>query len=261
MIYLRQIKLDDPELVTGNVEELKYPYRAAAVRYLESLVFSKPVTFLVGENGAGKSTLLEAVMFKYEERDENEPGMLYDGQEGLKTLANVLPEHIRLIEERRPRSHFFFRAESFFDYASQIDAKSQSDIRKYGRDYTSGAYGGRRLLEQSHGESFLNTFLHFTKPNSFYILDEPEAALSPQRQLALLVRMHELVDQGCQLIISTHSPILMAYPDADIYSIEEDGARITPYQETEHYQLTRYFLTHTEQMLHELGIKQRTWKQ
>lgn len=87
-----------------------------------------------------------------------------------------------------------------------------------------------------------------------YILDEPEAALSPQRQLSLLVRIKELVDQGCQLIISTHSPILMAYPGADIYNIDEDGARLTSFEETEHYQLTKYFLTHTEQMLRELGI-------
>ena len=101
----------------------------------------------------------------------------------------------------------------------------------------------------------LSTFLNYAGRNTLFILDEPEAALSPQRQLALLVRIHELVAQGCQLIISTHSPIIMAYPDADIYSIEEDGAHISPYEETQHYQLTKYFLTHTEQMLRELGLR------
>lgn len=252
MIYLKQIKLTNPQEISGPVEDMKYPYQAAAVRYLESFVFRKPVTFLVGENGVGKSTLLEAVMYKYKERDENSPGMLYDGKEGLKVLANVLPEFLRLVENQKPVNHFFFRAESFFDHASQIDAQSIEDIKRYGRDYTMKAYGGRRLLEQSHGESFLNTFLNYCGPNTFYILDEPEAALSPQRQLALLVRIHELVAQNCQLIISTHSPILMAYPDADIYSIDEEGVHITPYKETEHYQLTKYFLTHTEQMLQEL---------
>lgn len=252
MIYLKQIKLTDPALVEGPVEELKYPYRAAAVRHLESLVFRHPITFLIGENGAGKSTLLEAVMYKYEARDEHAPGMLNDGIEALKTLANVLPDNIRLIESARASDHFFFRAESFFDHASEIDAKSMRDIERYGRDYSLGRYGGRRLLEQSHGESFLSTFLNYGDRNMLYILDEPEAALSPQRQLSLLVRMKELADQGCQLIISTHSPILMAYPGADIYMIDEEGARLTPYEETEHYQLTRYFLTHTEQMLKEL---------
>lgn len=252
MIYLKQIKLNDPRLVEGSVEELKYPYRAASVRHLESIVFHQPVTFLVGENGIGKSTLLEAVMHKYEAHDENEQGMLNDGREGLKTYANVLPDNIRLIETARPDEHFFFRAESFFEFAREIDSRSFEDIRKYGRDYTAKRFGGRRLLEQSHGESFLNTFLHYGGRNMFYILDEPEAALSPQRQLALLVRIKELVNNNCQLIISTHSPILMAYPGAEIYLIDEEGARLTSYEETEHYQITKYFLTHTNQMLQEL---------
>lgn len=255
MIYLKQAQLLNPAEVEGPVEELKYPFRAAAVRYIESIVFRKPVTFLVGENGAGKSTLLEGIMFKYEERDEDSQGMLYDGKEAWKSYSNVLPQCIRLIEERKSFDHFFFRAESFFEHAAEIDAKSMKDILNYGRDYSMAAYGGRRLLEQSHGESFLSTFLNYAGRNTLFILDEPEAALSPQRQLALLVRIQELVAQGCQLIISTHSPIIMAYPGADIYSIDEDGAHITPYEETQHYQLTKYFLTHTEQMLRELGIK------
>ena len=254
MVYLKQIKLINPEEVSGPVEDLKYPYRAAAVRYMDRLVFTKPVTFLVGENGIGKSTLLEAVMYKYEMRDEEAQGMLNDGDESHKVLANVLPDQIRLMEVRKPDDHFFFRAESFFDHAREIDARSMRDILKYGRDYSLGRYGGRRLLEQSHGESFLNTFLNYGERNMLYILDEPESALSPQRLLSLLVRIKELVDQGCQLIISTHSPILMAYPGADIYNIDEDGARLTPFEETEYYQLTKYFLTHTEQMLRELGI-------
>ena len=113
MIYLKQVKLTNPAEVEGPVEDLKYPFRAAAVRYIESIVFRKPVTFLVGENGAGKSTLLEGIMFKYEERDENKQGMLYDGKEAWKSYSNVLPQCIRLIEERKPFDHFFFRAESF----------------------------------------------------------------------------------------------------------------------------------------------------
>ena len=201
---------------------------------------------------AGKSTLLEAMMSKYEERDEEEPGMLYDGTEAYKIYANVLPEHIKLIETRKPEKHFFFRAESFFNHAAELDRQAQLELRKYSKIYAYKAYGGRSLLEQSHGESFLSAFLNYASRNTLFILDEPEAALSPQRQLALLVRIHELVNNGCQLIISTHSPILMAYPNADIYAIDDTGAHITPYEETEHYQLTKYFLTHTEQMMKEL---------
>ena len=234
MIYLKQVKLLDPDLVAGDPEELKYPYKAPAVRFTESFIFRKPVTFLVGENGAGKSTLLEAMMSKYEERDEEEPGMLYDGTEAYKIYANVLPEHIKLIETQKP------------------EKQAQLELRKYSRIYAYKAYGGRSLLEQSHGESFLSAFLNYASRNTLFILDEPEAALSPQRQLALLVRIHELVNNGCQLIISTHSPILMAYPNADIYAIDDTGAHVTPYEETEHYQLTKYFLTHTEQMMKEL---------
>ena len=231
MIYLKQVKLLDPDLVAGDPEELKYPYKAPAVRFTESFIFRKPVTFLVGENGAGKSTLLEAMMSKYEERDEEEPGMLYDGTEAYKIYANVLP---------------------FFNLVAELDRQAQLELRKYSRIYAYKAYGGRSLLEQSHGESFLSAFLNYASRNTLFILDEPEAALSPQRQLALLVRIHELVNNGCQLIISTHSPILMAYPNADIYAIDDTGAHVTPYEETEHYQLTKYFLTHTEQMMKEL---------
>ena len=104
MIYLKQVKLTNPAEVEGPVEDLKYPFRAAAVRYIESIIFRQPVTFLVGENGAGKSTLLEGIMFKYEERDENKQGMLYDGKEAWKSYSNVLPQCIRLIEERKPSS-------------------------------------------------------------------------------------------------------------------------------------------------------------
>mgnify|MGYP000367504335 CR=1 FL=1 len=107
-------------------------------------------------------------------------------------------------------------------------------------------------MEQSHGESFLCAFLNYASRNTLFILDEPEAALSPQRQLALLVRIHELVNNGCQLIISTHSPILMAYPNAAFTPSMIPEPHVTPYEETEHYQLTKYFLTHTEQMMKEL---------
>lgn len=107
MVYLKQIKLINPDEVSGPVEDLKYPYKAAAVRYMDELVFTRPVTFLVGENGIGKSTLLEAVMYKYERRNEDLQGMLNDGDESHKVLANVLPDQIRLVEVRKPDDYFF----------------------------------------------------------------------------------------------------------------------------------------------------------
>ena len=168
MIYLKQVKLLDPDLVAGDPEELKYPYKAPAVRFTESFIFRKPVTFLVGENGAGKSTLLEAMMSKYEERDEEEPGMLYDGTEAYKIYANVLPEHIKLIETQKPEKHFFFRAESFFNHAAELDRQAQLELRKYSRIYAYKAYGGRSLLEQSHGESFLCAFLNYASRNTLF---------------------------------------------------------------------------------------------
>ena len=145
MIYLKQVKLLDPDLVAGDPEELKYPYKAPAVRFTESFIFRKPVTFLVGENGAGKSTLLEAMMSKYEERDEEEPGMLYDGTEAYKIYANVLPEHIKLIETQKPEKHFFFRAESFFNHAAELDRQAQLELRKYSRQEFIGAIARREL--------------------------------------------------------------------------------------------------------------------
>lgn len=251
MIYLRKVKLKDHNLISGDPERLKFPYCTASVRYMDMLEFRKPVTFLVGENGIGKSTLLEAMMYLYDKPDKKAPGMLYD-QEANKTYANNLHENIILEEDLSPADHFSFRAEAFFNHAALLDARSDYEEFLYGKSYILQQYGGRKLLEQSHGESFLNTFLNYSGRGTLFILDEPEAALSPQRQLTLLVRINELVKQNSQLIISTHSPILMAYPDADIYTIQEDGITLTPYEETEHYQLTKYFLNHTEQMLREL---------
>ena len=168
MIYLKQVKLLDPDLVAGNPEELKYPYKAPAVRFTESFIFRKPVTFLVGENGAGKSTLLEAMMSKYEERDEEEPGMLYDGTEAYKIYANVLPEHIKLIETRKPKS-ISLPGRILFNHAAELDRQAQLELRKYSKIYAYKAYGGRSLLEQSHGESFLSAFLNYASRNTLFI--------------------------------------------------------------------------------------------
>lgn len=249
MIYLKQIRLLDPDRVKG---EVKYPYAVPAVRYIESFRFDRPVSFLVGENGMGKSTVLEALMKKLPADD----AMVYDGEDfrTVKVAANDLDEQIVPVFERRPDDLFVFRAESFFNYADKIDRRAMRESFDYGKSYVLDRLGGRLLLQQSHGESFMSLFLNYSEENTLFILDEPEAALSAARQLGLLVRMRELVERGCQFIISTHSPILLGYPDARIYQVEESGAAAVAYEETEAYTLTNYFLTHTGRMLHELGF-------
>jgi len=142
---------------------------------------------------------------------------------------------------KRPRDGFFLRAESFFNVATEIE-----------RLGVSGSYGGRSLHELSHGESFLTLVMNRFGGNGLYLLDEPEAALSPSRQLALLSRLHQLVKLNSQFIIATHSPILMAYPDAKIYSLASDSIREIEYTDTEHYAVTREFLNRHETMLKDL---------
>lgn len=249
MIYLKQINLLDHDRIEG---EAKYPYSAPAVRYIESFRFDKSVSFLVGENGMGKSTVLEALMSKLSVDEE----MAYDGEDErtFKISVNDLDEQIEPIFEKRPSDIFSFRAESFINYADKIDRQAMRESFQFGKSYVLERMGGHMLLQQSHGESFMSLFLNFSEKNTLFLLDEPEAALSPQRQLGLLIRMHELVQTDCQFIISTHSPILLGYPGAKIYQIDNEGVKGVAYEETEHYTITKYFLNHTDRMLKELGI-------
>jgi predicted ATPase len=142
---------------------------------------------------------------------------------------------------RRPRTGFFLRAESFFNVATQVEHLG-----------VTGSYGGRSLHEQSHGESFIALALHRFGPEGLYVLDEPEAALSPLRQMSMLRRMHDLVGQGCQFVVATHAPILLAYPDAWIYELDEKGLRRMEYDETATVRTTREFLADREGMLGDL---------
>ena len=139
---------------------------------------------------------------------------------------------------------FFLRAESFYNVASEID--------RLGFDPAKSPYGAVSYHEQSHGESFISLFVERLRGDGLYLLDEPEAALSPQRQLAFLVAMHELIERESQFIIATHSPIIMAYPDALIYEFSDDGLRTVEYRDTEHYRVTRGFLNNPEQTLRHL---------
>jgi predicted ATPase len=220
-----------------------YPFNLPAVRHLQVLPFHPAVTFIVGENGSGKSTLLEAIAVAL---GFNAEGGSRNFNFGTRASHSVLHEYVRIAKGfRRPRDGYFLRAESFFNVATEIERLDESGPG----DPIGPAYGTRSLHEQSHGESFMALLTHRFRGRGLYVLDEPEAALSPQRQLAALARIHQLVKQGSQFIIATHSPILMAYPEARIYACTEKGLRRTDYEDTEHYQVTRDFLVNPQRTL------------
>jgi predicted ATPase len=233
--YLRSISLKRTEEFTSE----GYPFSIAAVRALQELTFHPDVTFFVGENGTGKSTLLEAIAVAW---GFNPEGGSRNFAFSTRPSHSDLHRHLRTVRSfRRPRDGFFLRAESFFNVATNIDQLG-----------VAGAYGGRSLHEQSHGESFLTLVMERFRGDGFYILDEPEAALSPTRQLALLRRIHQLVSDHSQFIIATHSPILLAYPNAKILVLDENGFREAAYRQTDHYLVTCEFVNNTEKLLHEL---------
>lgn len=202
-----------------------------------------PVTFLVGENGSGKSTLLEAIAVSC---GFNAEGGTRNFTFSTRATHSELGEYITVAKRRYPRDGFFLRAESFYNVATNID---EMDEEPSFSPRLIDSYGGVSLHSQSHGESFLALVQNRFGGEGLYLLDEPEAALSPTRQLTLLGEMHQLVERNSQFIIATHSPILMAYPGARIYELSENGIASVEYRETEHYQLTLRFLENPERML------------
>lgn len=222
----------------------RYPFCLPAVRALDRIDLHPKVTFFVGENGSGKSTLLEAIAVSL---GFNAEGGSKNFQFGTRRSHSELHEFLRVAKGvKRPRDGFFLRAESFFNVATEIE---NLDAEPSFGPRVINSYGGRSLHEQSHGESFLALVTERFGGQGLYILDEPEAALSPQRQLAILSRIHDLVLDHSQFIIATHSPILMAYPDAWIYQCSKDGVSQIAYEDTEHFQVTRDFLANPERML------------
>lgn len=237
--YLRSIELKRKEIASFE----SYPFCLPAVHGLHSLEFHPKVTFLIGENGTGKSTILEAIATAY---GFNPEGGTKNFNFASRASHSELYDYIRLVRGvKRPRDGFFLRAESFYNLASNIE-----ELDREGASCPSiiDSYGGRSLHEQSHGESFFAVFMNRFSGKGLYILDEPEAALSPARQMSMLSRMHDLVKRESQFIIATHSPIIMAYPDAIIYELTEDFHQVS-YEETEHYQITKSFLNNTLKML------------
>ena len=221
----------------------RYPFSLAAVRNLDVLDLHPNVTFLVGENGSGKSTLLEAIAVSF---GFNPEGGTKNFGFDTRTSHSELHKFIRLSKGIGfAQTGFFLRAESFFNLATEIE---RLDAEPGGPPIID-SYGGKSLHEQSHGESFWALMMNRFGGQGFYVLDEPEAALSPQRQLAALSRIHDLVNEKSQFVIATHSPILMAYPNAYIYGCTEAGIRRLRYEETEHYQVMHDFLMNPKRML------------
>jgi predicted ATPase len=234
--YLRSMTLlreDVPDLS-------KYPFSIPALSELETLDFHPQVTFFVGENGSGKSTLVEGIAVA---AGFNAEGGSRNFNFATRRSESRLHQYLRLARgTRRPKTGYFLRAESFFNVATETENNPDA----------LAAFGSVSPHEMSHGEAFLTLVRERFSGNGLYVLDEPEAALSPQRQLSLLRAMYELTREGCQFIISTHSPLLLAYPDARIYHLSERGIAQVAYEETEHYSLTRDFLLNREAYLHRL---------
>jgi len=215
-----------------RVDATRYPFSVRAFSHGIELAFRTNVTFFVGENGSGKSTLLEALA---ECCGFNPEGGNRDHQRATFAARSELAQALRLSWLPRVTEGFFMRAESFYNFATYIE--QVSDLR---------AYGGKSLHEQSHGESFLSLFANRFE-QGLYILDEPEAALSPQRQLSFLKIIHDLEAPGhAQFLISTHSPIILSYPGAVLFSLDGDAIREVAYRDTEHYLVTRDFLNSPE---------------
>ena len=238
--YLRGIELNEMPPKTSylyNLPVIKHLYK------MERLEFSAPVTFLVGENGSGKSTLLEAIAvavgFNPEGGGRNFTFETFDSHSDLwkylDTLKSVLPE-----------DGYFLRAESLYNLASNIDFLDE------GKKWLINSYGGVSLHKQSHGESFLSLVKNRFFGKGLYIFDEPEAALSPMRLLTLIAEIDRLVKSDSQIIIATHSPILMAYPNAEIIELSSKEIKKVKYTETEHYLITKQFTQNPERMINHL---------
>lgn len=238
--YIESIKFG------GEIPEKSYLNKIPAVEWLAErgeLLLNSAVTFFVGENGTGKSTLLEAIALA---AGFNAEGGSRNFSFSTRDTHSELYRNITLSRGIiRPRDGFFLRAESLYNSATYID---ELDEIPCGAPSISESFGGS-LHTRSHGESFIATVQNRFFGNGLYILDEPEAALSPARQLTMLGLIKGLVDDNSQFIIATHSPILMAYPNAEILCFSDNGICPVGYKQTEHYQITKQFLDNPERML------------
>lgn len=270
MVLLRGVGLEP-----APVDETEaFPFRVPIIAELEQLDFERPVTFLVGENGSGKSTLLESLALASRRVAVGSEDL---GRDASLTPQRQLADRLRLVWNRKSARGFFLRAEDFFGYAKRMSAlvaEAEEDLAAVDVDYAdrsayvralAGAPHAKALAEieglygegldaQSHGESFLKLFESRLAPEGLYLLDEPEVPLSPLRQLALLALLRDAVDAGSQFIIATHSPILLAFPDARIWSCDTAPMEQVAWEDLEHVTLTRSFLNDPERYLRRLGV-------
>jgi predicted ATPase len=228
-----------------------YPFSVPAIGCLEEITFHSRVCFFAGENGSGKSTLLEAIAAHYGfGREGGNRSFLNDSTESNHSI-DPLVKALRLSFDKRTGQGFFLRAESFFNTASHIDNldKEPSDSPPI-----ISFYGGISLHKRSHGETFFKLLELKFRRNGLFLLDEPEAALSPQRQLAFLVMLHDVLKKykDAQFIISTHSPVLLGFPKAQILSFDGGAIHEIKYEDTEPLQIVRRFLNDREEFLKEL---------
>ncbi len=224
------------------VERTEYPYNIPAIHGLKEFEFKKNVTFIIGENGAGKSTFVEALAICMGFNPEG--GSLHLNHRTYDTHSSLFNDLDIIRGGYRNRDGYFLRAESFYNVASEIDRISDGYQLKQN-------YGGA-LHEQSHGESFMSVILNRLSGNGLYIFDEPESALSISSLFKLLVKIRELEKNNSQFVIATHSPILLAYPGADIYTITDNGLELIEYEQTEQYKLTKYFISNYRGVLKNL---------
>lgn len=240
-LYVRQISLPHPLPADCYFSHLPV---VQSIRQ-QPLELTSPVTFFVGENGVGKSTLIEAIAVSM---GFNPEGGSRNFRFSTQDTHSALSDSMRIAKGVRPKDGFFLRAESFYNVATNID-ELDADL---GGPRLIDGYGGVSLHQQSHGESFMSLIENRLNGDGLYIFDEPEAALSPSRILRLMRRIHELTARRSQFIISTHSPILMAFPGATVFEITPQGVAAVPYQETEHYQVSRLFFDDPDRMLYHL---------
>ena len=228
-----------------NPSEYSYINELPVVFHLQNnpIEFHKQISIFVGENGVVKSTLVEAIAVAI--------GLNAEGG-SRNFMFETRGTHSKLYKclsvtkgPYRPKDSYFLRAESFYNVATNID---DMDSIEANAPPIIWSYGGVSLHNQSHGESFMSLVENRFRPGGLYILDEPEAALSPQRVLTLMCHIKRLTDEGAQFIISTHSPMLLSFPDADVFEISERGICKIPYKETEHYRVTKTFLDDPERM-------------
>lgn len=234
--------------LNSKIDPESYMSRLPAVKHLVNapLLFTSDITFFVGENGTGKSTLLEAIAIAY---GFNPEGGSKNFNFHTEESHSNLYEHITISRSKYAKDGFFLRAESFYNVATNID---DMDREPAASAPIIESYGGVSLHRQSHGESFLSLIKNRFGGKGVYILDEPEAALSPSGLLTLIACIGNLLKMDSQFIIATHSPMLMTFPGAVIYQFTESGIESVSYRETQHYQLSKRFLDNPEKMLKDL---------